>query len=233
MFEKNHSLKVSENFFIALEEKLKKYHTNLNYYLGTFNNCREQGYMLEIYPPHEDSLCVWACECRNSDQIMVIVALQDCKDQNNMFDDKAFDVAKYYNYNDYDKATDYVISLIKKHFKREFLIGNSFKFDTKYSIYDIERICSDAENLDYEDYHDIATFENANYFCDLIILDGKLGLRYSKYLNDTKDDFDNVYFEEYQPNLTNEVTLMLGMKEQLENFIDKELEIEFNKEINI
>lgn len=233
MFEKNRSLEVSEKFFNVLEEKIKKYHTNLSYQLSTFNNCREQGYMLEIYPPHEDSLCIWACECRNTDQIMVIVAMQDCKDQNNMFDDKAFDVAKYFNYDDYNSATDYALTLIKKQFKREFVIGNSFGFDTSFSLYELERICNDAENLDYEDYHDLATFENANYFCDLIILNGKVGLRYSKYLDDTKDDFDNICFEEYQPDLTNEVTLMLGMKKQLENFIDKELELEYGKEIKI
>lgn len=134
---------------------------------------------------------------------------------------------------DYDNATNYALNLIKKQFKREFIIGNSFKFDTPYSLYEIERICSDAENLDYEDYHDIATFENANYFCDLIIIDGQLGLRYSKYVDDSKDEFDNICFEEYQPDLTNETTLMLGMKQKLEHFIDKELELEYKKEINI
>lgn len=233
MFEKRASLKTSEKFFNLLEKKLKKYNTNLSYDLGTFNNCREQGYILTIYEPHKDGLCVWACECRNSDRIMVIVAEETCKDLNNMFDENAYNSAKYFNYNDYDEATDYAEQLIKHYYKKEFVVGNSFKFNTNYSISDIERICNDAEELDYDDYKDLASFENANYFCDLIILNGKLGLRYSKYIDNSKEEFDNIDFEEYNPDLLNEVTLMLGMKQKLENFIDKEIELEQTKEIKI
>ena len=88
----------------------------------------------------------------------------------------------------------------------------------------LERIINDAENLDYEDYYDLATFEEDNAFCDLIILDGEIGLRYSKYLNEEHSEFENMYFEKFVPDLTSSITLMLGMKQKLNNFIDDEIE---------
>ena len=55
-------------------------------YYKTFNNCREQGLMLTIYEPTTDNeLLIWACESRNSDNIMVITADRSCSDINDMF----------------------------------------------------------------------------------------------------------------------------------------------------
>ena len=89
---------------------------------------------------------------------------------------------------------------------------------------DIEKIVEDAENLDYEDYYDLATFEENDYFCDLIILDGKVGLRYSKYFDEYHNEFENQHFEEFNPDLTSSITLMLGMKEKLSKFVDAEID---------
>ncbi|MBQ8891301.1 MAG: hypothetical protein IJ068_00340 [Bacilli bacterium] len=233
MFKKNKSLQVSERFFNLLEEKLKIYNTKLDYELETFNNYKEQGLILKIYNINDLELCIWSCKARSSDNIMVIAALPECKDDNNLFDNIAYYNAEYFHHDDFENATNWALNIIKKHFSRDFIVSSSFKFDTYYSITEIERISYDAENLDYEDYHDLATFDNSGYFCDLIILDGKMGLRYSKYLNAEKDEFDNISFEPYQPDLTSEVTLMLGMKQRLENFIDKDIELENKKTFKI
>ena len=67
---KNRSLEVSEKFFNNLEKKLERVSDNLAGYYKTFNNCREQGLMLTIYKKKsDDELLIWACECRNSDNI--------------------------------------------------------------------------------------------------------------------------------------------------------------------
>ena len=81
-------MEVSQTFFNKLEEKLKNVSDNLEGYYKTFNNCREQGLMITIYEPVTDNeLLIWACECRNSDDIMVITADRSCCDTNDMFND--------------------------------------------------------------------------------------------------------------------------------------------------
>ncbi len=49
-------------------------------------------------------------------------------------------------------------------------------------------------------------------------------LRYSKYLDEEHTGFEHLYFKRYEPDLTSEVTLMLGMKQKLNDFIDEEIE---------
>ena len=55
-------------------------------------------------------------------------------------------------------------------------------------------------------------------------MDGKVGLRYSRFLDNEHTEFENMHFEEYTPDLTSDVTLMLGMKQKLKNFVDEELD---------
>lgn len=51
--------------------------------------------MLTIYEPTTDNeLLIWACESRNSDNIMVITADRSCSDINDMFNDTAWRYAK-------------------------------------------------------------------------------------------------------------------------------------------
>ena len=57
-------------------------------------------------------------------------------------------------------------------------------------------------------------------------MEGKVGLRYSKFLDEYHDKYENLYFEEYNPDITSDVTLMLGMKQKLKDFVDAELEYE-------
>ena len=181
--------------------------------------------MAHIYEPSTDNeICIWACECRNSDNIMVVVANKDCCNINSMFDDKAYKNAKYFKNKDYDSAVDYVMNIVKLNFKKHFLETKSFTFKMNQPMSVIERAILDAEHLDYEDYYDLVTFENDDYLCDLIVQDGSVGLLYSKYLDQFHEDFENISFEKWEPDITNEVTLMLGMQEKLQNMINKELE---------
>ncbi len=223
-------MEVSQTFFNELEKKLKNAPDSLNGYYKTFNNCREQGLMLTIYNDNDNEILVWACESRNSDNIMVITADRNCSDINDMFNDVAWQSAKYFKCGDYDSAVNYAFNVIKKQFKNDFPEISNTKFEMYKSLSDIQRIEADAKQLDYEDYKDLANFEDVNegYFCDLIIMDGKLGLRYSKYCDECHDEFDNLIFEEWHPDLTSSTTLMLGMQNKLKDFVDKEIDYEVN-----
>ena len=164
--------------------------------------------------------------CRNSDEIMVVVGDRNCSNTNNMFDDRAYKHAKYFRNNDFDSATEYALKVIKMNYPKYLNINYNYKFNCNKSLSDLKKIIVDAKDLDYEDYHDLATFEDNNYFCDLIIMEGKVGLRYSKFLDEYHDKYENLYFEEYNPDITSDVTLMLCMKQKLKDFVDAELEYE-------
>ncbi len=227
-------MEVSQTFFNKLEEKLKNVSENLEGNYKTFNNFREQGLMLTIYEPTTDNeLLIWACECRNSNDIMVIIADKSCSNINDMFNDVAWKSAKYFKCGEYDKAVNYTYNVIKKQFYKNFLEVYNSKFQMHKCLADLQHIQTDAKDLDYEDYYDLATFEDVDklYFCDLIILEGKIGLRYSKYDDQYKEEFDNLYFEEWELDLTSSVTLMLGMQNKLKDFIEKE--IDYNIDVGI
>ena len=159
-----------------------------------------------------------------SDDIMIVLGDQSHVNSNNMFDDDAYNKAKYFRYDDYDSAVDYVYKQIKYIFKDS--LNKHFKFDTYQSMERIRRIQIDASDLDYEDYKELASFSNKDeqYSCDLIVQDGQMGFRYNS-------NGENVAFETCDVNLENEVTLMLAMKEKLEKFIDDELEHEISMDI--
>lgn len=226
MFEKNDSFELSKRFFEVLESKLTKLNPSFNGYYNVFNNCREQGLQLIMYADNkvEDDLCIWSCMCRNSDQIMVVIADRSCSDNNNLFDEKAYRSAKYFDSDDYDKATNYALNVIKKNFPRYLDANYNCKFNCNRNLADLEKIVVSAEDLDYEDYYDLATFEDGDFFCDLIILEGKVGLRYSKFLDNDHTEFENIHFEEFTPDLKSDVTLMLGMKQKLKDFVDAEID---------
>lgn len=176
-------------------------------------------------------MIIWACECRNSDNIMIVVGNDKNISSNNVFDDLAFDKAKYFNCNDYDSAVNYVYKQIKYLFKDDLNYEKHFRFDTYKSIDDLRKIEIDAKNLNYEDYYELASFfdEEEQYSVDLIILDGKIGYRYNKH---SYGNLDRLYFEETKPNLENEVTLMLDMQEQLNKFIDDQLIYDIEMDYN-
>lgn len=183
--------------------------------------------MLEIRDSiHDNELLIWACECRNSDQIMVILADRNCSNVNDMFDEKAWKTAKYFNAGDYDKAVNYTFNVIKKQFDKNFIEEYNTKFKMHKCLVDLQKIATDSSELVYEDYYDLATLEDVDnlFFCDLIINNGKLGLRYSKYNDYYHDEFENLTFEEWKPDLTSNETLMLGMQSKLKDFIEREID---------
>ncbi len=226
MFEKNDSFELSKKFFEVLENKLTKLNPSFNGYYNVFNNCREQGLQLIVYADNDvnDDLCIWSCMQRNSDQIMVVIADRSCSNSNNLFDDKAWKSAKYFDNEEYDKATDYALNVIKKVFPRYLNANYNCKFNCNRNLADLEKIINDCADLDYEDYYDLATFEDGNFFCDLIIMEGQVGLRYSKFLDNDHTEYENIHFEKFNPDLTSDVTLMLGMKQKLKEFVDAELD---------
>lgn len=230
MFEKNESLEVSKKFFEILEDKLTKLNSTFKGHYNVFNNCREQGLQLITYANSDgdDCLCIWSCMCRNSDQIMVVIGDRSCSDTNSMFNDKAYRQAKYFKSQDYDFATDYALNVIKKNFPEELNQSYNYKFSCNKSLCDLERIINDAKDLEYDDYKELATFEENDMFCDLVIMQGTVGLRYSKYLDEEHTGFEYLYFKRYEPDLTSEVTLMLGMKQKLSDFIDEELQYDID-----
>ena len=179
--------------------------------------------MLKIYD-NEKEMNIWACECRMSDDIMIVLGDQSNVDSNSMFDDDAYNKAKYFKYDDYDSAVDYVYKQIKYIFKDSF--NKHFKFDTYQSMDRIRKIQEDASILIYDDYKELASFssEDEQYSCDLIINDGQMGLRYN---NNGK----NITFEACDVNLENDATLMLAMKEKLEKFINGEIEYEISMDM--
>lgn len=77
---------------------------------------------------YENDLLIWACESRNSSFIMIFLADRSCSNVNDMFDDKAYKSTKYFQYDDYDSAVDYVFKVIRKQFKNYFLEEINFKF---------------------------------------------------------------------------------------------------------
>jgi hypothetical protein len=235
-FQKNRSLELSKMFFDKLENKLDN--LDLDGHYNVFNNCREQGLVLTLYNVgNTPDLNIWACECRNTDDLMIVIGNEKDRDTNAMFSENAYNERKFFNVEDVDSALKYVIDKMRVTFPKAFVRPANFNFECNYKLEDLERIVIDANSLDYEDYHDLATFDdlNENYFCDLIIMDGEIGLRYSKVSDRNNNDYENLTFEKYEPNLESELSLMIGMKERLDHFItnEKEYELEMNSDIKI
>lgn len=161
---------------------------------------------------------------------MIVLGSQDNINLNNMFDEESYKKAHYFTYDDYDSAIDFVYRQIKYMFKDRLHYQKHFNFDTYKSMDDLRRIQLDAENLDYSDYYKLATFvdNDENYSCDLIIMKGKMGLRFNKQ---TDNNLENLSFQAYDINLDNEVSLMLFMKEKLDDFINKQLVEEIEKDM--
>lgn len=130
-FEKTRSIKVSERVFDLVCEELD-FEVSENYkkisgYLSTFNNCREQGFYLTINTTDfrseertKEDMYVWACECRNSDNIMVVIS-HKYPSNNGMFDEEAYENRKYFKYNELQESADYILKAIREHFRHELL----------------------------------------------------------------------------------------------------------------
>ena len=129
-FRKLKTIQVSERVFDIVCEKLdsaaSENYVKISGYLECFNNCREQGYVLHVSSCEwdnqirtKDTLYVWACECRNSDEIMVVWSNQYPND--GMFCQEDWDERrKYFHYDELQKAADFIVELVEKQFEAEF-----------------------------------------------------------------------------------------------------------------
>lgn len=161
--------------------------------------------------------------------MLVFGNISNC-DINNNFDNEVYKTARYFDYNEFDQAVNCAYNQIKYLFKNLLNKERHFKFDTFKSIEDIRRIQIDAEGTSYEDYYELASFydEDENYSCDLIISDGKMGYRFNKH---SEKGLERLTFIEVEPNLENEIKLMVDMQEKLNNFIDEELNYAIENDI--
>lgn len=78
-------------------------------FLDTFNNCRETGLILFAYVKKGDKSIdtnVWVCRSRGSDSIMICVGKNH--DINNKFDEKQYNHAKYFRYDEIYLAINYI-----------------------------------------------------------------------------------------------------------------------------
>lgn len=132
MISKVAGIRVAERVFGILDDDLNYENENgnkLSAYLQTFNNCREQGFYLTISDDDFDnpnrvreSLYVYVCEARSSDEIMIVVQT-DYPEDKGMFSDKAyncegeFDCRKYFCYNEEHAAAKWIYEEIRKFFK--------------------------------------------------------------------------------------------------------------------
>lgn len=131
-FRKIRTIQVSERVFDlvceALDNEQYENGARINGYLECFYNCREQGYVMTVCSTDWSAkerpcdLHVWACEARNSDEIMVVWDTESPV-AGNRFGDVAYGNRKYFHYNEVQKAADYIVELVKEKFKKEFTIA--------------------------------------------------------------------------------------------------------------
>ena len=145
-FRKIRTIQVSEAVLLPVCDELDtykgEYYVKIDGWLETFNNCREQGFCLHVETVDwgnenktKDKLYIFACESRNSDEIMVICQTE-YPGNKGMFGDNAYnnyvdkdhiDVEKeqftfrtYFKYNEQQRASKFIVDTVKKFFKEEF-----------------------------------------------------------------------------------------------------------------
>lgn len=129
-FNKIRTIRVSERVFDIVCEYLDNEQTG-NYvkidgWLETFNNSREQGYVLHIDSTDfesdkrtKENLYVWAFESKGSDEI--VVSWQTEYPNKGMFSEETYvNRRRYFHYDETQKAAEFIIDLVKEHFAHEF-----------------------------------------------------------------------------------------------------------------
>lgn len=130
-FNKIRTIRVSERVFDIvceeLDDEASENYIKIGGYLECFNNCREQGYVLHVSSNEwdnnalrtEEDLNIWAFEARSSDEI--VVSWQTEYPNKGMFSEETYNNRrKYFHYNEIQEAADFIINLVKEHFKKEF-----------------------------------------------------------------------------------------------------------------
>lgn len=221
----NSSLRYSKEFFEKLEEKYNKLELTSKY--NVFNNGKEQGYFLTL--DADTDLVIWCSKSALDKKFMIIIG---CK--NDMLEDGSFNEEKRSDalyFDDIDRGVEFVFKQIKYIFKNELKKTTHLKFDMYYSLEDIERITIDAKEFEYNDYYELASFfdEEEGYMCDLVIKDGKSGLKYSKKMDSGR--FLELTFEKCKLTFESDISLLVDMKDNLNKFVDISLSEEIEKNI--
>lgn len=231
----DYSLAVSQTFFEKLKKRLENESNDLTCIYSTFNSGKERGLMLNITDNGNDNeLFIWAGASLDMKRIMVVVA-DNYSSECEVYDDKDYKLARYFDIPNYNKAVTYAYNVIKKQFPKSFKEEYNTTFKMHKSLEELKEITSNLKNLNYEDYYELATFEDVEqlYFCDLVIRNGMLGLDYSKYSDSYCNECDSLYFEKWEPDLSSDVTLMLGMKDKLKKYVEKRIDYDTKNGIGI
>ena len=129
-FRKIRSIQLSERVFDLVCDELDlqatDYGVKISGYLETFNNCREQGYVLHVDSCDFDDpnmtkgqLYIWAFEHRNGDEI--VVSWQENYPNKGMFSEETYNERrKCFGYDGYQKAADFIVGLVEEKFIKEF-----------------------------------------------------------------------------------------------------------------
>lgn len=129
-FRKVKSIQVSEIVFNLVCDELDieqtEDHIKIDGWLECFADFREQGYVLHMDSTDFDNpnrtkvnFYVWACECKGSDNIVVM--WQTNYPNNGVFSEETYkERRKYFAYNEFSKAKEFIIKLVKEHFAEEF-----------------------------------------------------------------------------------------------------------------
>ena len=130
-FRKIRTIQVSERVFDivcdTLDFEQTENYIKIDGWLECFNNCREQGYFLNVSSSDfhnenrtKDNLYIWACENRNSDNIMVIWSTEYPGNKGMFSEEDWKERNKHFRYDELQKAADFIVDLVKEHFKEEF-----------------------------------------------------------------------------------------------------------------
>lgn len=117
------SIRVSQRIFDMVMTKIENREEcgyKIKGCLNTFNNCREQGYYVDIYGNEKNdykSLYIWVHEKRNSDEIVVRWSTTYPEAKGMFSEDTYKNRSKYFSYNQEHQVVDFIMDLIMKHLK--------------------------------------------------------------------------------------------------------------------
>lgn len=119
MISKIQSIRVSERVLDIVSEILDVRQLDgweIDGYLSTFNNCREEGFYLTAYNRNEflkGEFFAWVTEARNSADIMVVISTEpDRPTVKGMFSESAYNNAKYFECDEEHQAANYIVEQI-------------------------------------------------------------------------------------------------------------------------
>lgn len=111
MIERGHKYELAEKLLNMVINDNRS--SEIDGYVGMFENCREQGYRI-LWWSHDnvgETHTIAFSENRNSDDIVVYHS-EDYEEYAFGYSDKFWDSAKYFRYDDYEGAVDYIYSIM-------------------------------------------------------------------------------------------------------------------------